>query len=143
MNNLFKVFSALFISCLLTVSFTACSDDDSDDDGKVDDLKKIENFSVTIVQENIRDTYQYSWEDINGAYRYQVFYREAGSSEKWMTTNSYMSPRTPGKIITDTMMASYGGEVAYEMKIVAYRDSFDKIIAESDIIVSEPLSRQW
>ena len=136
MNNLFKVFMGLFLPLFMAVSFTAC-----DDDGKeVDGVVKIENFSVSVVPANYGNTYEYSWKGVEGAYSYRVFYKEKGSSDEWNETNIHIpNPNKPGQIMTSTMMGGYGKDVVYEMKIIAYKDSFSKIIAESDIIESEPL----
>ena len=140
MNNLLKVFMGLFLSLLLTVPFTACSDDDSDDDGKVDNLVKIENFSVSIVPGSYGNMYQYSWTGVQNAYYYRVFYKMKDTSGEWEETNAYTpNPNNPGQTMTATMMAGYSVDVVYEMKIVAYRDSTGKIIAESETIESEPL----
>ncbi len=137
MKNLFKV---LFFSFLIASSFISCSDDDSDDDGKVDNLAKIENFSATIVPQYSSKTYQYTWKGVSGAYSYQVFYRAKGSSDEWINSNVYIpNPNTPGQMMTHVMMAGYAKEVIYEIRIVAHRDTSDKIIAESDIITPEPL----
>ncbi len=144
MNSLLK---GLFFSLILAISFTtftACSDDDSDNDGRVDNLTKIENFSVAVVQEQYTgNTYQYTWKAVKDAYSYQVFYRVKGSTGEWTTSNFYIpNPNTPGQTITRTMMASYGKGVVYEMKMVAHRDTQSTIIAESDTIESPALPLQ-
>jgi|GEM_PF-2857250 len=137
MRDLFRV---LFVALLAVITFAACSDDDSDDDGKVDNLGKIENFSVKVVESAIgQDTYEYSWKGVSGAYSYQVYYRAKGTTE-WSTSNVYIpSPNTPGETMTNIMMAGYGKGVVYEMKIVSHRDTGDKITAESGIIESPEL----
>ncbi|NDW11010.1 hypothetical protein [Dysgonomonas sp. 520] len=135
-----KLLKLLFLFTFTLALTTSCSDDDDDDNGKVDNLAKIENFTVTIVSEYSSNTYQYSWKGVKGAYSYQVLYRVKGSSDDWQETNVYIpSSNMPGQIMTHTMMGGYSRGVVYEMQIVACRDTAGKIIAESDIIESEAL----